>query len=77
MSHPHHSDATQAELIARIPTYTGRSLENWMSEIDRGPSLLRFEERVNWMRTEHDLPLGYANALVHQYDLTKAERRSG
>ena len=77
MSHTHHSDATHAEFIARIPSATGRSLDAWMSEIDRGPSLLRFEERVNWMRSEHDLPLGYANALVHQYDLTKAQRRSG
>jgi len=76
MSHVHHSDSTHAELVARIPSATGRSLDSWMSELDRGPTLLRFEERVRWMRDEHDLPLGYANAIVHQYDITRAERRS-
>ena len=76
MSHTHHSDTTHQELVARIPTYTGRSMDQWMSEIDRGPSLLRFEERVRWMRDEHDLPLGYANALVHEYDMNRAARRT-
>lgn len=75
MSHTHHSDTTHHELVARIPSATGRSLDAWMSEIDRGPSLLRFEERVRWMRDEHDLPLGYANALVHEYDINRAARR--
>ena len=77
MSHAPHSDQTHAELVARIPTQTGRDMASWMSEVDAGPTLLRFEERVNWMRDEHDLPLGYANAIVHQYDLTRAARRTG
>ena len=75
MSHTHHSDTTHHELVARIPSATGRSLDQWMSEVDRGPGLLRFEERVNWMRDEYDLPLGYANALVHEYDINRAARR--
>ena len=28
------------------------------------------------MRDEHDLPLGYANAIVHEYDMNRAARRT-
>jgi hypothetical protein len=77
MSHVQHSDETHAELLARIPTATGRDVASWMSAVEDGPTLLRFEERVNWMRSEHDLPLGYAHAIVHEYDLSRAARRSG
>ena len=77
MSHVRHSDETHAELISRIPSNTGRDMASWLSAVEAGPTLLRFEERVNWMRDEHDLPLGYAHAIVHEYDLTRAARRSG
>ena len=77
MSHVRHSDETHAELLSRIPQATGRDVASWLSAVDNGPSLLRFEERVNWMRDEHDLPLSYAHAIVHEYDLNRAARRSG
>ena len=76
MSHVHHSDETHAEFIARIPDATGRDMASWLTAVDEGPALLRFEERVNWMRDQHDLPLGYANAIVHEYDLARAARRT-
>ena len=77
MSHVHHSAETHAELVSRIPDSTGRDMASWLSAVDNGPTLLRFEERVQWMRDEHDLPLGYANAIVHEYDLARANRLNG
>jgi len=77
MSYFHHSDAVHAELVARIPTHTGRDMAQWLSAVEEGPSLLRFEERVNWLRDEHDLPLGYATAIIHEHDLERAARRTG
>jgi hypothetical protein len=69
-----HSDQTHAQLISRIPASTGRELPEWFRCLDDGPSLLRFDERVEWLRTEHDLPHGYAVAIVHEHDLQKAHR---
>ena len=64
----HHSTETHQSLLERIPEVTGRQLPQWFEAIDNGPALLRFEERVSWLKTEHDLPHGYATALVHEHD---------
>lgn len=69
-----HSDETHAQLIARIPDQTGRSMSDWFSVIENGPSLLRFDERVEWLRTEHELSHGYATAIVHEHDLHRGQR---
>jgi hypothetical protein len=75
MSLPH-SDETHQSLVARIPEVTGRQLPEWFQEIDHGPTLLRFDERVSWLRDEHDLPHGYARAIVHEHDKRRAASRS-
>jgi hypothetical protein len=70
----HHSDQTHRNLLARIPQVTGRALSDWFREVDAGPGLSRFEERVNWLRYEFDLPHSYACAIVHEHDLRRAAR---
>jgi len=70
----HHSEETHRNLIARIPAATGRELSDWMQLVTDGPSLPRFDERVQWLRSEHDLPHGYANAIAHEFDLKRAAR---
>jgi hypothetical protein len=77
MSYVQNSPETHAALMARIPTHTDRDVSGWMRAVDEGPSLMRFEERANWLRDEYDLPLGYAHAIIHEYDLNRAARRSG
>ena len=41
-----------------------------------GPGLLRFEERVIWLRDEHSIPHGYATAIVHEQDLRRGALRT-
>ncbi|MGH8868816.1 MAG: DUF4287 domain-containing protein [Actinomycetes bacterium] len=72
----HHSEETHQNLVARIPSVTGRDLPQWFRELDDGPAFLRFEERVNWLRSEHDISHGYATAIIHEHDLKRAARRS-
>ncbi|RKS80719.1 uncharacterized protein DUF4287 [Motilibacter peucedani] len=72
-----HSDETHAQLISRIPETTGRGLADWFKALEDGPSLVRFDERVEWLRTEHELSHGYAAAIVHEHDLQKAQRAFG
>ncbi len=64
----HHSPETHQSLLARIPEVTGQQLPQWFACLDAGPALLRFEERVTWLRDEHGLPHGYAQAIVHEHD---------
>jgi hypothetical protein len=73
MSLPH-SDETHQSLLARIPEVTGRDLPSWFHELDDGPALLRFEERVSWLRDNHSLPHGYARAIVHEHDRRRLVR---
>lgn len=70
----HHSEETHRSLLARIPEVTGRELGSWFRAIDDGPALLRFDERVSWLRDEHELPHGYAQALVHEHDRRRVLR---
>lgn len=71
----HHSAETHQSLLARIPEVTGRQLPHWFGCLDNGPGLIRFEERVSWLRDEHSLPHGYAQAIVHEHDRRRAAQR--
>jgi hypothetical protein len=75
MSHQH-SEETHQSLITRVADVTGRQLPQWFEAIDNGPALLRFEERVNWLRDEHEIPHGYAQAIVHEHDRRRQASRS-
>jgi len=71
-----HSEATHQQLLDRVPHATGRDLPEWFKVLDAGPGLLRFDERVNWLRDEHDLAHGHASAIVHEHDLRRGARRT-
>ncbi len=71
----HHSEATHQQLLERVPQATGRDLNDWFHALEAGPSLLRFDERVNWLRDEHNIAHGHATAIVHEHDLRRAQRR--
>jgi hypothetical protein len=62
---------THQSLIERLPKVTGHDLPHWLARLEEGPGLLRFTERVNWMRDEHGLPHSFASALVHEADLRR------
>ncbi|HEV3174051.1 MAG TPA: DUF4287 domain-containing protein [Actinocrinis sp.] len=70
----HHSEQTHRNLLARLPDATGRALTDWFHEVDAGPALLRFEERVNWLRAEYNLSHGFATAIIHEHDVRRAGR---
>jgi hypothetical protein len=71
----HHSEAPHQQLIERVPKATGRDLPQWFETLENGPGLLRFEERVNWLRDEHNISHGHASAIVHEHDLLRGARR--
>lgn len=71
----HHSAETHQSLLARIPEVTGRNLPHWFECLENGPGLVRFDERVNWLRAEHDLSHGYAVAIVREHDRRRAASR--
>jgi len=73
----HHSEETQANLMARLPEVTGRQLNEWFRAVEDGPSFSRYDEKVHWLQDEHGLPLGYASAIVVEYDKQRASRRTG
>jgi hypothetical protein len=70
----HHSEETHRKLLDHIPTCTGRLVGDWLQLVADGPSLPRFEERVNWLRSEHNLAHGHASAIAHEFDLRRAAR---
>ncbi|MEU6976192.1 MULTISPECIES: DUF4287 domain-containing protein [unclassified Streptomyces] len=74
MSHTF-SEETHRNLLARIPHCTGREISEWLKTVEDGPSLLRFEDKVSWLRGAHDLAYGHAKAIIHEYDLRRAARR--
>lgn len=74
MSHTF-SEETHRNLLARIPHRTGREISDWLKTVEEGPSLLRFEDKVSWLRGAHDLAYGHAKAIIHEYDLRRAARR--
>lgn len=71
-----HSPEMHKNLIARIPTVTGRDLREWFLSIESGPAFLRCEERAVWLADEHGLTHGYATALVHEYEVQRRARRA-
>jgi hypothetical protein len=72
----HHSEETHHQLVARVPQVTGRDLPEWFTALEAGPGLLRFDERVNWLRDEHNLSHGHATAIVHEHDKRRAQRKT-
>lgn len=64
----HHSEETHQNLLARIPDVTGRGLPQWFDEIEKGPGLTRFEERVHWLSDEHNISHGYAVAIATEHE---------
>jgi Domain of unknown function (DUF4287) len=70
-----HSEATHQQLIERVPQVTGRGLSEWFKALEDGPGLLRFDERVNWLRDEHGIAHGHATAIVHEHDLRRGKRK--
>jgi hypothetical protein len=73
----HFSEETHRNLLDHIPQCTGREVGDWLRTLADGPSLLRFDERVSWLRSEHALSYGHAKALVHEFDLRRARRNLG
>lgn len=69
-----HSEETHQLLVTRIAEVTGRPLQEWFGHLDDGPGMLRFDERVQWLREEYDLAHGHATAIVHEHDLRRAHR---
>ena len=70
----HHSEETHRNLVARVPEATGRGLPEWFRTWEDGPSFLRFDDRVNWLRDEFGLSHGHATAIVHEHNLVRAHR---
>ena len=71
-----HSEQTHQTLISRMPQVTGQAITHWLDCLNSGPGLLRFEERVSWLRDEHSIPHGYARAIVHEHDMRRAAHRA-
>jgi hypothetical protein len=69
------SEETHRNLLSRIPDCTGREVREWLRTVDDGPAFLRFDEKVSWLRSEHDLSYGHAKAIVHEYDMRRAARK--
>ena len=69
-----HSPETHKNLIARIPSVTGRALPEWFESLESGPAFLRCEERAHWLSDEHGLTHGYAAAIVHEYEVRRRTR---
>lgn len=69
-----HSMEIHNGVLERVPEITGRQIPQWFAMLDEGPALLRFEDRVSWLRGEHEMPLGYARAIVHEHDLRRNRR---
>jgi hypothetical protein len=70
----HHSEQTHQLLVARVPEATGRPLSEWFNQLDDGPGLLRFDDRVRWLSDEYGISHGHATAIVHEHDLMRAHR---
>jgi hypothetical protein len=72
-----HSPNLHKSLIARIPAVTGRELAEWFHRLDSGPAFLRREERAHWLADDAGISHGYANAIVHEYEMQRRLRLNG
>ncbi|HEY7858188.1 MAG TPA: DUF4287 domain-containing protein [Candidatus Nanopelagicales bacterium] len=72
-----HSEETHQQLVERLPAATGRDLKEWLRDLQDGPALSRFDEKVTWLQDEHGLSHGFATAIVHESDLARAQRNLG
>ena len=68
------SPETPKNLIARIPRVTGSDLREWVGRLESGPAFLRCEERATWLADEHGISHGYANAIVHEWEMQRRLR---
>lgn len=59
---------THQSLIERLPKVTGHDLGHWLACLNDGPGLLRFSERVGWLRDAHGLSHRFAAAVVYEAD---------
>lgn len=66
-----HSPNLHQSIIARIPLVTGRDLNDWFSILESGPAFLRREERAHWVADECGISVGFAYAIVHEYELRR------
>ncbi|MEE4544291.1 DUF4287 domain-containing protein [Streptomyces sp. V4-01] len=74
MSQTHFSEETHRNLLDHIPQSTGREVSDWLRALADGPSFLRFDDKVSWLRSEHALSYGHAKAIAHEFDLRRAAR---
>jgi len=72
-----HSPSLHSSIIARIPVVTGRDLAEWFHRLEAGPAFLRCDERASWLADDAGISHGYANALVHEYEMRRRLRLSG
>jgi hypothetical protein len=72
-----HSPDLHKSLIARIPSQTGRTLSEWFTHLESGPSFFRREERANWLADEHGICDRYAVAIVREYEIQRHLRLFG
>lgn len=69
------SEEIHQNMLSRIPAVTGREMCDWLKAVDEGPGLVRTDEKVNWLRSEHNLSHGHAKAIVHEHEMRRAARR--
>ena len=72
-----HSPETHKNLIARIPSVTGRDLVEWFKSLESGPAFLRREEQAHWLADDAGISCGYAYAIVHEYEMRRRLRLNG
>ena len=72
-----HSPNLHSSLIARIPVVTGRDLAEWFHRLESGPAFLRRDERAHWLADDAGISHGYANAIVHEYEMRRRMRLNG
>lgn len=65
-------EETHRKLLARIPERTGRDVTDWIRVMDDGPAFSRIDDKVGWLRDEHQLAYGHAKAIVLERDRRRA-----
>ena len=69
-----HSPVMHKDIIGRIPTVTGQSIDEWHRKLESGPAFLRCAERAHWLAGRHGISYGYASAIVHEYEIRRRAR---